>query len=143
MNKIRFTITLIILPLFAPGLMYIFNFLIATASGQIIPFSLANFYQVGLYAAYAIVLLIGTPLFLLLYIKKIKSFVFFAFSGAAIFPILMLLILIHSILNNEEMSFSNINRSDIEFMVTAIFTGTVLGAIVWMSTIMRKNVQGS
>ena len=128
MKKTRIILAALGIPLLAPAIMYGATYLFAVGSGGSLSFSLANFYQVGLPYAYAIFLLVGTPLFALLLNKRIHSVLPFIASGAAIFPILFGLLLSYAAINNEEL---NIFGSDGIFIASAILTGAVLGAGFW------------
>jgi hypothetical protein len=128
MKAIRFILAMLSTPLLAPALMYGATYLFAVGSGSSLSFSLANYYQVGLPYAYAIFVLVGTPLFALLQSKRIHSVLAFIASGAAIFLVLMGLLLGYAAVKNEQL---NIFQSDGIFFVSAVLTGAALGAIFW------------
>lgn len=133
MKATRFILAVLGTPLLAPAIMYGATYLFAVGFGSSLSFSLANYYQVGLPYAYAIFVLVGTPLFAVLLSKRIKSVLAFTASGAAIFPVLVGLLVGYAAVTNEQL---NVLGSNGSFMVPAILTGAVLGIIFWVIAVM-------
>lgn len=140
MKKTRIISAALGIPLLAPGIMYGVTYLFSVGSGGSFSFSLANFYQIGLPYAYAILWLVGAPLFAFLLSKRIDSVLLFIASGAAIFPILFGLLLGYAAIKNEEL---NIFGSDASVVFSAIITGAVLGAVSWIALGHNEKTQSN
>jgi hypothetical protein len=123
-------------PLLAPAVMYGATYVFALSFGGDLSFSLASYYRVGLPYAYGIFVLVGVPLFALLLTKRIHSVIAFIALGAAIFPILFGLILGYDALRDEQLSVSG---SEGGFIVSAILTGAVLGAVFWLVAVAGRH----
>jgi hypothetical protein len=132
MKKARIILAAVGIPLLAPAIMYGVTYLLGVSAGNGLSFPLADFYQVGLPYAYAVLLLGGTPLFALLLSKRISSVLPFVAAGAAIFPVSFGLVLGYAAIKNEEL---NISGTDGIFIVSAILSGAVLGAVFWVVAI--------
>ena len=138
MKRTRVILALLGMPLLAPAIMYGAAHLFAVSLGSSLSFSLANFYQVGLPYAYAIFLLVGAPTFALLVRLRIKSLLPFIASGAAIFPIMIGFLVGYAAIKNEEL---NLSGSDGSFVLSAMLTGAVLGAVFWAVAVTGRNAK--
>jgi hypothetical protein len=136
MKTIRLILAIVGTPLLAPAIMYGATYLFAISSGNSPSFSLANYYQVGLPYAYAIFVLVGTPLFALLLIKRVHSVLAFIALGAAMFPVLIGLLFGYATIKNEQL---NVFGTDGGFIVSAILTGAVLGAVFWAVAVAGRH----
>lgn len=122
-------------PLVAPGLMYGAAHVFAVTSGGGLSYSLADFYRLGLPYAYGIFALIGMPIFAVLLWRRIHKLLAFVVSGAAIFPILIVVLAGYAAIRSERLSLS---ASNIDFIASAIISGAALGAIFWAIALGSK-----
>lgn len=134
MKILRILLAAFAIPMLAPAVLYMFFLLIVVSSGDSLAFSLAGFYQIGLPYTYAILLLLGTPIFAILLFKKVRSLPAYSLAGSAIYPLLLVIAIGYYIVQGEQLNI--LAPENLVFDIIAILTGAVLGAVFWLIVVM-------